>query len=287
MLFFPGTHGSSAPPGVDTFGGLREVRSEAQPSPLPDHLRLLTFNIQAAICSSSYRDYITGSWKHLLSHAGSRQTLGQIAEVVRDFDVVALQEVDGGSLRSRQINQLRFLAEQAGFPFWHQQLNRNLGRLGQFSNGLLSRLAPFHVENHRLPGLPGRGAIVSLYGTPEEPLVLASVHLALGRKQRNHQLAYLRDRLAGYRRLVVMGDFNCSERGLAHSPFGSLGLRPMVAGSLSYPSWAPEKLLDHILVSEALPVRLSRVLADCRLSDHLPVTVEIDLKSGNSHSLSS
>src|SRR3546814_10466036 len=116
--------------------------SDVCSSDLPDRIKLLTFNIQAAICSSSYRDYITGSWKHLLAHPDSRQTLDQIAALVCDFDIVALQEVDGGSLRSRQINQLRFLAEQGSFPFWYQQLNRNLGRLGQFSNGLLSRLAP-------------------------------------------------------------------------------------------------------------------------------------------------
>lgn len=273
MLFSRGTGGALADSRVR---GLREVRS-ASPSPLPDRLRLLTFNIQAAICSRCYRDYITGSWKHLLAHANSQQNLRQIAALLRDFDIVSLQEVDGGSLRSRQINQLQFLAEQAAFPFWHQQLNRNLGRLGQFSNGLLSRLSPFHVENHRLPGLPGRGAIISLYGAPEDPLAVVGVHLALGRKQRDRQLAYLRERLSGYRRLVVMGDFNCSGRGLTHSPFSQLSLRPMTQGSLSYPSWAPEKLLDHILVSDSLAVRMSRVLSDCRLSDHLPVALEIEL----------
>src|SRR3546814_19831546 len=66
--------------------------SDVCSSDLPDRIKLLTFNIQAAICSSSYRDYITGSWKHLLAHLDSRQTLVQIAVLVCDFDIVAFQE---------------------------------------------------------------------------------------------------------------------------------------------------------------------------------------------------
>lgn len=244
---------------------------------LPRQLKLLTFNVQAAIGSQRFSDYITGSWKHLVVHPGSLDNLRRIAEVLRGHDLVSLQEVDGGSFRSGQINQIRFLAEHAGFPFWHQQLNRNLGKLGQFSNGLLSHLAPLKVEDYRLPGLPGRGAVVSLYGDRENPLAVAGVHLALGQKQRNNQLAYLRERLGDYKRLIVMGDFNCTPDGLAKSPFKGLALTPAVEGCLSYPSWAPGKMLDHILVSDGISVKHSRVLEECRLSDHLPVATEITL----------
>ena len=110
----------------------REVR-------LPDNrLKLLSFNIQAGIGSQKFGDYITGSWKHLVAHPRSIETIEQIAGVLSHFDVVGLQEVDGGSLRSRNMNQLVHLASMGDFAFWHQQLNRNLGRLGQFSNGFLS-----------------------------------------------------------------------------------------------------------------------------------------------------
>lgn len=271
MLFFnktPATRTTSAAPQA---GGRHSTAL------LPNSLRLLTFNMQAAICSSSFRDYFTGSWKHVLAHGGSLDTLRQIAALVHDYDIVSLQEVDGGSLRSRQVNQLRFLARSGDFGFWHQQLNRDLGRLGQFSNGVLSRVEPLKVENHRLPGLPGRGAIVSLYGQMQDPLVLVNVHLALGRKQRNNQLAYLSDKLSDYRRIVMMGDFNCSSNSLRRSPLAALGLMPTVSGMTSYPSWAPDRLLDHVLVSDAVEARHCGVLSDCRLSDHLPIAVEITL----------
>ena len=253
----------------------RRVREVTLPE---DNLRLLSFNIQAGIGTSRFSEYLTGSWKHLVAHPRSVETIEQIAEVVRHFDVVGLQEVDGGSLRSRNVNQLVHLASMADFPFWHQQLNRNLGRLGQFSNGLLSRLTPYAVEDHTLPGLPGRGVILIKFGHPVQPLVLAVVHLALGEKMRNTQLGYVGRLLRPYRYTVVMGDFNCRLEHLVHSPLAELDLVPVEGGELfTFPSWAPDRHIDHILRSPELEVRHTRVLTDCRLSDHLPLATEISI----------
>lgn len=257
--------------------GNRRTRRVREVS-LPDQpLRLLSFNIQAGIGTRRFREYVTGSWKHLVAHPRSVEIIEQIGEVLCHFDVVGLQEVDGGSLRSRNLNQLVHLAAVADFPFWHQQLNRNLGRLGQFSNGFLSRYTPYAVEDHTLPGLPGRGAIVIKFGHPVEPLVLTVVHLALGEKMRNTQLAYLARILAPYRYRVIMGDFNCRLEHLANSPLDVLGLRAAEGGLFTYPSWRPDRHIDHILFDPALVVRHSRVLSECRLSDHLPLATEIQI----------
>lgn len=255
--------------------GVRRTRQPRMIQLPDDRLTLLSFNIQAGIATTRFSDYFTGSWKHLVAHRGSIGTIEQIAEVLKQYDVVALQEVDGGSLRSRFLNQVVHLASLGNFPFWHQQLNRNLGHLGQFSNGLLSRLVPYHVEDHRLPGLPGRGAFVVKYGHPDNPLVVVGVHLALGEKYRNAQLAYLRDVLSRYRHVVVMGDFNCLPEDLINSPFSELELRLMEADQGTYPSWSPDKHIDHILVSPTLQASQHQVLMDCVLSDHLPVATEI------------
>ena len=240
-------------------------------------LRLLTFNVQAGIGSQRYSDYITGSWKHLVAHSRSLQNIELMASVVGNFDIVALQEVDGGSMRSRNVNQLKHMASLAQFEYSHQQLNRNLGRLGQFSNGLLSRLTPYKVEDHRLPGLPGRGAIIAHYGHPDAPLVIAGVHLSLGEKYRNIQLDYLRDQLQQYKHVAVLGDFNCRLDHLAHSPFAELDLRSPETGLLTFPSWAPDRHIDHILLSPGLKATRTEVIEGCRLSDHLPLATEIIL----------
>ena len=95
--------------------------------------------VAGVIGTSKFSDYITGSWKHFVAHPRSVENIERIAEVVRGYDVVALQEVDGGSHRSGYVNQVEHLAQLGAFPYWYQQLNRNLGRLGQHSNGVLAR----------------------------------------------------------------------------------------------------------------------------------------------------
>ncbi|MFN3712118.1 MAG: endonuclease/exonuclease/phosphatase family protein [Alcanivoracaceae bacterium] len=255
--------------------GMKRRRRPSMVALPNDRLKLLSFNVQAGIGTQAYGDYITGSWKHFVAHPRSVENIERIADVVRDYDVVALQEVDGGSLRSRNLNQLVHMANRADFPFWHQQLNRNLGRLGQFSNGLLSRFVPYHIEDHRLPGLPGRGAIIARYGHPDNPLIMVGVHLALGEKYRNAQLAYLSRLLKQYQHVIIMGDFNCRVDHLERSPLADLGLMLSANPLLTYPSWAPDRHIDHILLSPSLTVTRSEVLSDCRLSDHLPVATEI------------
>ena len=125
-------------------------------------LRLLTFNIQVGITTSRYRHYVTNGWKHVLPHGRRNDNLRRIADVVADYDFVALQEADAGSLRSGFINQVEYIADQAQFPYWYSQLNRDLAPFARHGSGLLSRIAPNAMEDHRLPGaIPGRGAIAA------------------------------------------------------------------------------------------------------------------------------
>lgn len=242
------------------------------------HLKLLTFNLQVGIQTSAYHHYLTRSWQHLLPHPKRQHRLDMMGEVMSRFDVVGLQEVDGGSFRSGHVNQVEYLATQAGFPHHFQQLNRNLGRIAQHSNGLLSRLAPAHVMEHRLPGtLPGRGAIHARFGEGPDALHLFVAHLALSHRGRMRQLDYLSELIHPLRHVVVMGDLNCTPEQLhGHDRFcASLPLHP-VRQRLSYPSWQPSRALDHILLSDSLEADEVRVL-DHLFSDHLPIAVDVRL----------
>jgi endonuclease/exonuclease/phosphatase family metal-dependent hydrolase len=242
-------------------------------------LRLLSFNIQVGISTERYRHYLTRGWQHLLPHPGRAGNLQRIGALLGDYDLVALQEVDGGSLRSGYVNQVEHLAELGAFPYWYQQLNRNLGRLAQHSNGVLSRLQPSLLEDHPLPGPPGRGAVLLRFGEGREALAVVNMHLALGARTRSRQLAYIRELIGGYRHVVLMGDMNTHAIDLLqHSPLRDLGLlAPQIAAT--FPSWRPQRCLDHILLSPELLLERVEVLSQ-PISDHLPVAVDIRLPNG-------
>lgn len=240
----------------------------------PERLKLLSFNIQVGIGTQSYRHYLTRSWQHLLPHAGRMQNLHRISELISAYDLVALQEVDGGSLRSGYVNQVEYLARLGHFPYWYQQLNRNLGPIAQHSNGLLSRLQPRYLEDHPLPGPAGRGAIMLYFGEGANTLVVVMMHLALGHATRTRQLAYIRERLVDIPYQILMGDMNTHTTDLLeHSPLKDLNLQaPLLEPT--FPSWQPHRQLDHILLSSNLTLCRTEVLP-IPISDHLPVAVEI------------
>ena len=244
-------------------------------------LRLVTYNVQIGIACRRYRHYLTHSWKHVLPHAQSLDNLDSIARLVNAFDVVALQEVDAGSFRSLFVNQIEFLAQRGGFPHWYCQTNRNLGKFAQHSNGLLSRFAPTDIVEHRLPGLiPGRGLIEVHYGDSANPLVLLMVHLGLGKRARMRQILYIARLVNRHRHVVVMGDFNCHP--------GSDEMRLLLDcaelcrpdGHMpTFPSWRPNRSIDHVLVSPSIGIDDVRVLQH-PVSDHLPIGVDIRLPAG-------
>lgn len=241
-------------------------------------LKLLSYNIQAGIAAHGYRHYLTQSWKHVLPFPKRLENLDRIAALVRQCDVVGLQEVDGGSLRSGFINQTEYLALEARFPYWYDQTNRNLGKFAQHSTGLLSRLCPADVTEVKLPGMiPGRGALTVRYGHGDDSLVVVVAHLALGRRARFRQLECIAEIISDYDHAIVMGDMNCCSESreiewlLKHS-----ALRAPVSNMPTFPSWRPSRNLDQILVTSSLVVERIDVL-NHPFSDHLPVLMEITI----------
>ena len=248
------------------------VRNERQ------KIRLLSFNIQAGTSTARYHHYVTHSWRQVLPHTQRVENLDAIAELVAPYDMVALQEVDSGSLRSGFINQSRYLATHAGMPFWCHQPNRKVGTVAYAGNGFLSRFEPDAVEEHRLPGvIPGRGTLLLRYGDGFDGLDIAVVHLALGKRARAQQLKFLARELDSSRHLVVLGDFNTQ----VDSPHvlelrETLALQAPTRGLATYPAWQPQRAIDHILISETLQAGETEVL-DVAFSAHCPVALEIEL----------
>jgi endonuclease/exonuclease/phosphatase family metal-dependent hydrolase len=243
-------------------------------------LKLLTYNIQVGIQTKKYRHYVTKGWKHVLPHEKRVSNLRRIAKVVADYDLVALQEIDGGSLRSGYVNQVEFLAQLAQFPYWYSQLNRDLGPIARQGNGILSRVAFEGLEDHKLPGvIPGRGAIVARVSVGDSSIFIVQLHLSLGQRSRGHQLSYIRELIQDEEHVVVMGDLNSHTGNLLfNSPLRDTKLQPVERVQPTYPSWRPEVALDHILVTPGLRLSDYAVL-DCQHSDHRPISVTIETSS--------
>lgn len=249
-------------------------------APLPERLRLMSYNIQAGIDTRYFHQYFTRGWRHVFPDAGRLPNLRRIAELVSQFDLVGLQELDAGSLRSGFVDQTEFLARTAEFPHWYSQTNRPLGRFTQHSNGFLSRMKAREVTEHRLPGrIPGRGALMLRFGAPEEELVLVLLHLALGQRARLDQLDYIAEHIVDAEHVIVMGDLNCHSRSpeLQHL-CARTDLREPLHDLMTYPSWRPARNIDHILVSPSLTVESAEVV-DTAISDHLPITMTVRLPS--------
>lgn len=206
--------------------------------------------------------------------------LNRVATLVREFDFVGLQEVDSGSIRSGFLDQTEYLAHRGDFPWWFRQVNRNMGRIAQHSNGVLSRICPEQVHEHKLPGLRGRGAVLVEIRTSEKPLMICIMHLALGSRARMRQLAYISDLVAEHPWLVVMGDFNCALDSVElNHLIDNTHLKLPARVLKTFPSWQPKHKYDHILVSDQLTVSEPRVLEQTH-SDHLPISVRIELPEG-------
>ncbi len=238
----------------------------------------MSYNIQVGIECRRYRQYVTGAWRHFLPCEKRQGNLNRIADLVRGYDLVGIQEADGGSYRSGFVNQVEYLADRAGFPWWHHQVNRKIGTIARHSLGLLSRLPMAEVIEHRLPGaIPGRGALSVRLGEGRQTLLVVIVHLALGKPTRARQIDHLGELLRDEKHVILLGDMNFRSESAEMRRLVSLtGLREPAHGLLTHPSWRPVRNIDHILVSPTLKVRSVEV-PDHRISDHLPIAASIGL----------
>jgi endonuclease/exonuclease/phosphatase family metal-dependent hydrolase len=249
--------------------------------PPVEPLRVLTYNLQVGLRTSRYGHYVTGAWRHALpGFRRAQSTLHDAARLVRDHDFVAIQEADAGSLRTRFTNQMEFLAREADYPYHGLAVTRDLHPVARHCLGFLSRWPASIVDDHALPGsLPGRRALHVELSLPGGTLSAFVVHLALGRSTQNRQIEHVAGLASLDRPTMILGDFNCEPQVLRdHPALQRAGFVLPARRVASYPSWAPRRSLDHILVSPHLEIRRIEALAQSA-SDHLPVRGEIALRS--------
>jgi endonuclease/exonuclease/phosphatase family metal-dependent hydrolase len=199
----------------------------------------------------------------------------RIADVLRplDADIIAVQGVavhrDGGGIVRDQLTLLGDALAMRAIA--GPTLKRELGDYG---NGILTRVPTARIERVELGGREPRGALVVDFAVGDERLRLVCTHLGLRQAERARQAEQLQPYFGAERGVAVLaGDLNEWRRsgGWLRRALPELATqRPLRTFPARLPLWP----LDRILVRPASALIDLRRICDpetANASDHLPL----------------
>ena len=264
--------------------GMRPAPGPDQP-PIP--VRLVTFNTHHGVGGDERHD------------------LPRLAKVLAaaDADVICLQEVDRYfGQRSEDVDQALLLSRALDMQLaWGPAIDeqRPDGAPKQYGNALLSRLPILISDVHQLPGGgEPRCALRTMIELDGGALWVTNTHLTTrSAEERAMQVAAITDlHTEPMETGVLVGDFNTSpdapELGrlrerftdswhLARARDDQAGWRFWHSGhGETFPAGAPRRRIDQVWVSPGIEVTSARVLDGMRASDHLPLVVDLEVRSG-------
>ena len=119
--------------------------------------------------------------------------------------------------------------------------------------------------------------VTARFGDGRDALTVAIAHLSLGSQSRRNQLDFIAELLSDLPHAVLMGDFNCDpDRPEMQALYRRTSLQPPPQCVPTFPSWRPQRAIDHMLVTSALAIATMQALPAAR-SDHLALSVELDV----------
>lgn len=188
-------------------------------------------------------------------------------------DVVGLQEVDQGMLRTRRSDMAALAAKQAGMAHHFGKAARRLD-LGKSGIAMLSR-GSMAATTVRLPQSrwwnERRIAIQATVRIGDVGWTVVNTHLSLDGRESEMQLRFLVERLSGLDGpCVLMGDFNRFPDDVTSLLSAGWAVAP---SDNTYPSWQPEKRIDYICVRNATV--LSTDVRSTAISDHCALLATI------------
>lgn len=196
-----------------------------------------------------------------------------------DADVLAIDEIDQGSLRTLFRSQVDHLScniyPSNFFKCKYSNLFKYFPVFKNQGNAIFSK-QNFSYRVHRTDdGL--KDLIIEVEINKEVSIFL--VHLALGKKARNKQLHQLSGILKEAKKeAIIMGDFNVEpddhhmNKFIKDNNLTSANSK----NEKTFPAWNPKRELDHFLVSNKLKINEFRVMGNV-MSDHLPVLLDCTL----------
>ena len=208
-------------------------------------------------------------------------------------DILALIEVDIGSLRSRGEDEVRFLEEKLGLTNFVEKVKyplkgwlklfHHIPILNKQANALVSRFPFTKVRYHVFHEGTKRMIIEATVKCPN-PVTLLAAHLALGKKTRAKQIKELINIVNRIKNpVILMGDFNTFNGEqeikdlLKKTHLKDLISLDKKSIPLTEPAWHPTRRLDYILTSPQVKVKKYSVLK-FHFSDHLPLMIDFDFR---------
>lgn len=255
-------------------------------------VRLICYNIE-------YCEGMEGLWYQYLEFwkifFPPKKLDQQLVDALKKLkpDILALIEVDTGSLRSRGEDEVRFIekglgmksmVEKVKYPLqgW-LRLFHHLPILDKQANALISRYKIEHIRYHVFHEGTKRMVIEVTVRVPQKVTLLLA-HLALGGKTRAAQLGELIEMVNAIKNpVILMGDFNTFHGQQEIVDLlkkthlkDKIGL-DKESLPLTEPAWHPTRRLDYILTSPQIKVKRYSVL-NFHFSDHLPLLVDFTVK---------
>ncbi|NMJ77053.1 hypothetical protein GLU64_01425 [Nanohaloarchaea archaeon] len=231
--------------------------------------------------SGKHVDYLKKPWKALLGSEEERDNLRELADIIEseDPDHVLVQEVDGGSFRSKFDGQHRKIIEdlKKGFDisfdckyrgslFPRLPLFRFMGNLVLRSSG--------RVVNHRLG--TGRKNLVQELRLKE--LSIFSLHLStFSSTIRRKQLQELEKIAKQRERFALAGDLNLHKSEKEINRLEDQLDQVVESPGKTFPACDPSQKLDLVTASQGVRITDLHGLGN-RFSDHIPVKFSLEFE---------
>jgi endonuclease/exonuclease/phosphatase family metal-dependent hydrolase len=220
----------------------------------------------------------------------------RIAEVIAHYDpdIVALQELDAGLVRSDMVDQAHLIAKSLEMSYhFHSSIQVEEGEYG---NAVLSRhpmrlvkggALPTHPVN---PNLERRGAVWAEVDLGGAKVQVVATHLGLNRRERMEQAeALVGPDWLGHPDcrppVILCGDFNALPGSLVYRRFTEVlhdahrqGKGKRLKGT--WPVRFPLMRIDYLFITSGLRVRritAPRTPLTMIASDHLPLVAALEL----------
>lgn len=258
---------------------LHAIKHKSQSRPPHTSLRVLTYNVHSCLCMDGKLD----------PH--------RIAKVIAQYkpDIVALQELDVGRLRTKYTDQAHIISKFLQMEFhFHPVIHVQEERYG---NAILTHLPIKLIKAGNLPLLANRpkyeprGVIwvsVEVNGTPVQ---IINTHFGFRREEHLPQVKALlgKEWLGSMHRhaaVILCGDFNFSPKSPAYNQlvkqFQDLqldikGHRPLKTFAGRFPRVRIDYIFGNSII-ETLKIQVPRNHLTQNASDHLPLIADIKLR---------